>query len=81
MLQDVTLYIEVTMFQTLRWIFPFMTALPASFVRSIVYYSSIAEGIINSKIREQFGDTVYSYAYDYLESLNHSTNSLVRVCI
>ena len=73
-LQDVSLFIEVTFYQMLSWVFPFLNAMPTSFVRTIVAWASTAEGIINREARSRFSDIVFNYAHDYLNELNYSTS-------
>ena len=73
-LQDLTLYVEISTFQILRWIFPFLTPLPNTFIRSLIYYASMTEGLINSEARSRFGDVVYNYTNNYLNKLDYETN-------
>ena len=77
MLQDISLFIEVTGFQLLSWVFPFLNALPTGFIRTIVSYASFAEGMINADARHAFGDVVEDYARRYLSEIDYRTSLYV----
>eukprot|EP00485_Elphidium_margaritaceum_P010023 CAMPEP_0202690286 /NCGR_PEP_ID=MMETSP1385-20130828/5306_1 /ASSEMBLY_ACC=CAM_ASM_000861 /TAXON_ID=933848 /ORGANISM="Elphidium margaritaceum" /LENGTH=1358 /DNA_ID=CAMNT_0049345523 /DNA_START=37 /DNA_END=4113 /DNA_ORIENTATION=+ len=66
MTQDLSLFIEVVIYETLQWIVPFLNGLPLSFSRQIIYYASYIEGVINSDVRQAFDEPVFEYAKQYL---------------
>ena len=67
-MQDLSLFVEVSIFEGLEWVFPFLNALPTSFIRRIIYYASLPEGLINRDARARFDDPVYDQAEKYLSS-------------
>ena len=38
MLQDVSLFVEVVLYESLQWLVPFLNGLPTTFARQIIYY-------------------------------------------
>lgn len=72
--QDLSLFIEVMTFQFLSWLFPFFNAFPAGFKRTIVYYASTAEGLINGNVRDAFYDEIYNYSYHLLDKYENEDN-------
>ena len=77
-LQDISLFLEITTFQLLSWVFPFLSALPDSFVRTIIDYASLPEGWINEDARISFGDEIYEYCHDLLSSYENDTGSMIN---
>eukprot|EP01084_Bolivina_argentea_P105693 189280_1 len=69
MMQDLSLFVEVVIFEGLQWIVPFLNGLPISFVRQILYYASYIEGVINADSRTAFDEPVFEYATKYLARL------------
>eukprot|EP01084_Bolivina_argentea_P274382 467673_1 len=76
--QDISLWVEVALFEGLQWIVPFLGGLPLTFVRKIIYYASSVEGIINSDVRQEFDDPVTKYAVKYLTMLENNCNDSSR---
>ena len=79
-LQDISIFLEIVTLQILSWVFPFLNALPDSFTRSIVYYSSLPEGVINGEAISDFSKEIYEYATDVLteyESNGRTTNLFI----
>merc|ERR1719242_423467 len=69
MIQDVSLFVEVALYEFLQCIVPFLNAFPISFTRQILYYSAYSEGILNPDARAEFDDPVYDYAQAYMARL------------
>jgi len=65
-LQDISLYVEIALFETLQWIVPFLNALPTSFIRQLMFYVSVVEGAINSEARQQYDIPVFAHLCDYI---------------
>merc|ERR1719242_929153 len=69
MLQDVSLFVEVALYESLQWLVPFLNGLPTTFARQIIYYSSYIEGVINPDSRKRFDNPVHQYAQSYMHRL------------
>jgi len=75
MLQDMSLFVEVATWDFLTLIIPFLDIIPTSILRYIIYYSSLAEGIINAEARIQFTAKIKTYLTDYISNTYNSINS------
>ena len=60
-LQDTSLYSEVSTIQVVSYVIPLTTILPTSFIRDFVWYASFAEGMIDPKAREAYDKPVYHF--------------------
>eukprot|EP01083_Nonionella_stella_P048701 130036_1 len=75
-LQDVSLFVEIALFEGLQWLVPFLNALPTSFVTALIYYASMFEQLINADVRDQFDEPIYDYLSTYLDNATTSMNIL-----
>ena len=71
-LQDISLFVEVGLFQQLQSLVPFLNALPQSFVTRFIYYASLTEDLINADVRDRFDEPIYNYLEGYLANTTTS---------
>eukprot|EP01084_Bolivina_argentea_P016812 31408_1 len=71
-LQDISLFVEIGLFEGLQWLVPFLNALPTSFVTAMIYYASLTEQLINADVRAGFDEPIYDYLSTYLENTTTS---------
>ena len=74
-LQDLSLWCEVTILETISYLYPILNVIPISFARDIVYYSSKIEGIINNNLRARFDEPIYQYINENIyDNYNNKSN-------
>lgn len=71
MIQDVSLFVEVFLWECLQSLVPFINMLSEKFTVQLIYYSAYCEGILNPEARARFDEPVRRYALEYMKRLEY----------